>query len=137
MREEEIIKEVNRAIYRLKEITDDEWFFEMDKQCLQAIQGLLDLYQKEKEKNEELKEKYKRLIKANDNLKSTKRIKTYKDVEKFFIPKSKVRELQDKYKNKIEKLESKKIWNEPVDTIIKNRYTNYYNAYEELLEERN
>ena len=51
------------------------------------------------------------------------------------ILKSKVRELQDKYKSKIEKLESKKIWNEPVDTINKNRYTNYYNAYEELLQE--
>lgn len=56
-------------------------------------------------------------------------------VHSQFIPKSKVRELQNKYKNKIEKLESKKIWNEPVDTINKNRYTNYYNAYEELLQE--
>ena len=52
-----------------------------------------------------------------------------------FIRKDKIRELQDKYKNKLERLESKKIWNEPIDTINKNRYTNYFNAYEELLEE--
>ena len=40
------------------------------------------------------------------------------------------------YENLIEKLYSKKVWNEPVDTILKNRYVNYINVLNELLEER-
>ena len=57
------------------------------------------------------------------------------EINKRYISKDKIRKLQEKYKNKIERLESKKIWNEPVDTINKNRYTNYFNVYEELLQE--
>lgn len=86
------------------------------------------------DKNEEFKknnEKYKIQLTDNQYIKIIESVET--DINKEW--KSKVRELQDKYKSKIEKLESKKIWNEPVDTINKNRYTNYYNAYEELLQE--
>lgn len=82
---------------------------------------------------ENLIKEYKELKKLEDVT-----IETLKDtnyIHNNYIPKSKVRELQDKYKNRIEKLESKKIWNEPIDTINKNRYTNYFNAYEELLQE--
>ena len=87
----------------------------------QSIIYLLNLIEKQQKEIEELKN-----------------IETYKlaiiDKDKY-ISKDKIRELQDKYKKEIEKLESKKLWNEPVDTIKKNRYTNYYNAYEELLKE--
>lgn len=121
MNEEEII------LY-LTHTTEDDFDLEEHQKHNRylAIQGLLDLYNKEKEKNKELTDEYmiqKHLINA--------------DFLKDYISKDKIRELQNKYKKEIEKLESKKIWNEPVDTINKNRYTNYFNAYEELLEERN
>ena len=120
MSEEEIIDRVMMI---------DQWKVSGDiytQNELNAIGELLDLYNKEKEKNKELEEK---------QLKKSGIYEIGIDLDDDYIPKSKVRELQNKYKNKIEKLESKKIWNEPVDTINKNRYTNYYNAYEEILQE--
>ena len=137
----EDIKVLEEFINNYKEIQDkykdDEIQAEIERSCYfeevpaQAIENLI-------ARNKELEEKNKKLEKFF--------IKYFDDIDKEFngllnhkfidyIPKSKVKELQDKYKNKIEKLESKKIWNEPVDTINKNRYTNYYNAYEELLQE--
>lgn len=89
---------------------------------LNAIGELLDLYYKQQKEIERIKS-----------------LDIYKLIEKWetgqLIHKDKIKEIQNKYKKEIEKLESKKIWNEPVDTIKKNRYTNYYNAYEELLGE--
>lgn len=53
------------------------------------------------------------------------------------IPKQVIRDKIQEYKNKIYKLESKKMWNEPIDTINKNRYVNYINILKELLNEVN
>lgn len=51
------------------------------------------------------------------------------------IDKSKVKEKIKEYDKQIKKLENKKVWNEPADTIIRNRLCNYYNALQELLRE--
>ena len=53
-----------------------------------------------------------------------------------FIPISVIQNKLDYYDKEIKKLENKKIWNEPCDTIIRNRFCNYYNALKLLLEER-
>ena len=73
-------------------------------------------------------------------------IKAYKELEKYyekqnevnakFIPVSLVEEKIEEYKNKIDKLYNQKVWNEPMDTIYENRYVNYINILEELLEKR-
>lgn len=42
----------------------------------------------------------------------------------------------EEYKKQIQKLESKKVWEEPVDTIKYNRYACYINAFLSLLEEK-
>lgn len=57
MSEEEIIKEV-KSMFK-----DDDSRFWIGQNGVKAIQGLLDLYQKEKQKNEELEDKIKRKIK--------------------------------------------------------------------------
>ena len=49
------------------------------------------------------------------------------------IPKSKIQEKLDELDKEIRKIESKKLWNEPIDTMIRNRLCNYYNALKELL----
>lgn len=56
--------------------------------------------------------------------------------EKQMIPVQKVEETIEKYQNKIDKLYNQKVWNEPMDTIYKNRYVNYINILQELLEKR-
>lgn len=83
-----------------------------------AVRNLIARYKELEQKCKIRKEIYNRDIKAVD--------------DKW---KSKVKEKIEKYKNKIDKLENKKLWNEPVDTINKNRWTNYINAYLELLED--
>ena len=50
------------------------------------------------------------------------------------VSKSVIRDKIKEYETKIEKLHNKKIWNEPVDTILNNRYVNYINVLKELLE---
>ncbi len=52
----------------------------------------------------ELEEKNKKLVEANDNLKATKRIKTYRETEKYFIPKSKVLSIMRDIQERTEKL---------------------------------
>ena len=55
---------------------------------------------------------------------------------KNYIPVSLVEETIEEYKNKIDKLYNQKVWNEPMDTIYNNRYVNYINILQELLEKR-
>lgn len=60
MSEEEIIKKVENIIYTLNEVLEDENYDyeekESAKEQLEITQGLLDLYQKEKEKNNKIKD---------------------------------------------------------------------------------
>lgn len=61
MSEEEIIKGITNIIYTFNDVIQDkEWYnqeeIESAKEQLRFTQGLLDLYNKEKEKNEELEE---------------------------------------------------------------------------------
>ena len=55
---------------------------------------------------------------------------------KNYIPVSLVEETIEEYKNKIDKLYNQKVWNEPMDTIYNNRYVNYINILQKLLEKR-
>ena len=59
---------------------------------------------------------------------------TQKEIEKDYIPKSKVKELRDKYKKEIEKFENKRICDRQ-DLIDERIYRVYYKAYQKLLEE--
>lgn len=101
---------------------------------LNAIGELLDLYYKQQKEIEEIRN-WKYTIDTIEDLEKLKELDVIKIKGKEYICKDKIKEIQNKYKKEIERLESKKLWNEPVDTIKKNIYTNYYNAYEELLKE--
>lgn len=57
-------------------------------------------------------------------------------IDKNYIPVSLVEETIEEYKNEIDKLYNQKVWNEPMDTIYENRYVNYINILQELLEKR-
>lgn len=59
-----------------------------------------------------------------------------KELEENSIPVSLVEEMIEEYKNEIDKLYNQKVWNEPMDTIYNNRYVNYINILQELLEKR-
>ena len=61
MSEEEIIKRLKDTISLFN--GDTHCFTYSDNERVEAMQGLLDLYQKEKEKNKELEDKIKRKIK--------------------------------------------------------------------------
>lgn len=114
----------------------------MDNEIKQTIDTILKLIEKQQKEIEELKEITKMYdsVCINTNNKVVIADKEYFDSGIFikkYVSKNKIREKQNKYKKKIEKLENKKIWNEPVDTINNNRYVNYFNAYEELLDDEN
>jgi len=113
----------------------------------QALETLLNLIKKQQQKIEKLAKtcsKYKDTLEHyedkvfNNDMIDLEKVTDLDEISvlgKKYISKDKIRELQDKYKNKIERLESKKIWNEPIDTVLTRRYINYFDAYEELLEE--
>ena len=93
--------------------------------------ALSDLVQAE-HKNKELEEKWDKDTHKLQNaldLANADKINNY-------IPVSLVEETIEEYKNKIDKLYNQKVWNEPMDTIYKNRYVNYINILQELLEKR-
>lgn len=52
----------------------------------------------------------------------------------YFIPKAIIRNKIKEYESKRQELYNKELWNEPVDTILNNRYVNYINVLNELLE---
>ena len=52
------------------------------------------------------------------------------------ISKDKIREKLNKYREKLEKLHSQELWNEPEDSIKDFKYNHYLEAYKELLEEK-
>lgn len=96
---------------------------------------------------------YKRVLKENEKLKEDrdkfkkalgKRITYCNELEKdlfencsnYVIPKQIVKDKIEEYKNEIDKLYNQKVWNEPMDTIYNNRYVNYINILQELLEKR-
>lgn len=55
-------------------------------------------------------------------------------IEAKYISKDKIKAKIEEYQNKIDKMYTKKLWNEPIDTINKNRYVNYVNILQSLLE---
>lgn len=98
MSEEEIIKGITNIIYTCNEaIEDEEWYSQEERESAEEqvkfVQGLLDLYNKEKEKNKERKERLQEEINENCILKTKlygesiskdkirEKIKYYKDYE--------------------------------------------------------
>jgi hypothetical protein len=100
---------------------------------------VLNLIEKLQKENEELKEDRDKFKKALG-----KRITYCNELEKdlfencsnYVIPKQIVKDKIEEYKNEIDKLYNQKVWNEPMDTIYNNRYVNYINILQELLEKR-
>lgn len=89
-------------------------------------------------RNKELEEnikKQKQLTKLAQTITDESLKEALIEFEKDYIPKSKIKEKRDYYKKEIDKMENKKIWNEPIDTIRKNRFINYFNILQELLGE--
>ena len=88
-------------------------------------------FKKQQEQIEELKEKNKELIEGQtDTLEKI----LAPELLKKYVSKDKIKAKIEEYKKQIQKLESKKLWEEPVDTIKYNRYVCYINAFLSLLE---
>jgi len=123
-----------------------------------AIATLYTAYEKEKEKNKELSDKltekickgveeeileeYRQTIISKD-----KEIEELKDKNKFYNTaynlgktyankkwKDKIKAKIEEYENKIKKIRSKKLINEPEDTIVITRYAHYISVLQSLLE---
>lgn len=116
-------EDINNLIEELTNVRPDELSTEGLK-LFNKINEIID-------KNKELEEENKELKKDNKRYE-----KELHDVIEFSIPVSLVEEKIEEYKNKIDKLYNQKVWNEPMDTIYENRYVNYINILEELLEKR-
>lgn len=114
MSEEEIIKE-------LKVLIGLEEFNRLSYKENKAIQGLLDLYNKEKEKNRQSKM---RIVQLENEI--TARIE---DVNKYFVSKDKIKEKIENYV-----IKSK---HPLVNAQSRKEYTFGIRALQELLEERN
>lgn len=125
MSEEEIKNKANAIIENHREI-DKMMVIEM----VDLIQGLLDLYKKEKEKNKTLEE----LLQGN----LFEMYKYYKNLCSSYqancISKDKINAKIEECENKIKKIRSKKVINEPEDTIVITRYAHYISVLQSLLE---
>ena len=55
------------------------------------------------------------------------------EFEEKFIAKDKIKEKIEKYREKLERLHSQELWNEPEDSIKDFKYNHYLEAYKELL----
>lgn len=144
MKEEEIINNCKSFISVLKDMEmfytyeqlDYDKKYEKEKQY-KSIQGLLDLYKKEKEKNKELLEERKgyaeEYIHNNPWLyKQLNELYVFKtDVEKDYISKDKIREKIAKCNNTIDNLEIAK-QNENFDELIKETFDIQIQAYKFL-----
>jgi hypothetical protein len=99
MSEEEIIDRTILLLQCYVELKEDDKqghtsAYEMQFEDFEAIQGLLDIYQKEKEKNKELEEERKQFYEGE--LYTAKQLKNIeRDRNKYFIHKSKIEELRD------------------------------------------
>lgn len=112
---------------------------------IQALENLIKGYRELEEKLDSSRKANELLNKTNNELRleiRTTYSKVVNDIiSKFnlgddYIPKSKVQEKLEELDKKIKKIENKKVWNEPADTIIRNRLCNYYNALKELMEDK-
>lgn len=112
-------QDINKLIEELTKVRPDELSTEGLK-LFNKINEIIDI-------NKELKEK---------NKKKSIEIICYQEELENSIPVSLVEEKIEEYKNEIDKLYNQKVWNEPMDTIYKNRYVNYINILQELLEKR-
>ena len=120
MSEEDIIKGINKMLNECDRYFDEcgTYLHLAGKEEQDLVQGLLDLYNKEKEKNKEIEEIN---FKVNYNLiKTTEQLETLKD---------KIREKQMYY----EKMLREEKWGEKTELGLRNRIV----ALQELLEERN
>lgn len=90
--------------------------------CINAIDNVLNLIEKQQKEIENLKEQNKNLNWYFENQKDN------------FVHKDKIKAKIEEYENKIKKIRSKKIINEPEDTIIITRYAHYISVLQSLLE---
>ena len=87
-------------------------------------------YYKLKKENEELKKRQIYLVNERRELE-----KIAFESNENYISKQVIRDKIDELTKEISKLENKGLWNEPFDTIKRNRFVNYINILKELLGE--
>lgn len=116
-------EDINNLIEELTKVRPDE----LSKEGLKLFNKINEII----DKNRELEENNKLLIQQNIIYK-----KNIHDLKHNNIPVSLVEETIEEYKNEIDKLYNQKVWNEPMDTIYNNRYVNYINILQKLLEKR-
>lgn len=101
------------------------------KQGLEDLLTILNLIEKQAKEIEELKEK---LFQKNSLIVISRIEDKLEEIDNDYIPKQKIKEKLEEYRNKIKRLKNKQLWNEPVDTIRNNKYRDYCYILEELLE---
>lgn len=115
---------INAIYSQMKVKNDNNEDIQYYKKEIQSIKNIVDNYLKEKARADNLEKEYSKMLTKID------------EYEVNYIPVSLVEETIEEYKNEIDKLYNQKVWNEPMDTIYKNRYVNYINILQELLEKR-
>ena len=125
MSEEEIINKAKLIINNHREI-DKMMVIEM----VELVQGLLDLYNKEKEKNKELEMQLLEKDLYIDGLKEDRRIAIKEIQEEYYISKDKIREKMDCFDKELQKADKMG------DEELKERIFCATSTLYELLEER-
>lgn len=95
-----------------------------------AMQIVIEELEKEREKNERLE----KFIQNGEYTWKQKYNETFEHVKKEFVSKEKIEEKIEEFKNKIQKIRSKKLFNEPKDAIYITRYKHYIAVLQSLLE---
>lgn len=113
---------INAIYSQMKVKNDNDEDIQYFKKEIQSIKNIVNNYLKEKARADKLEKEYSKMLTKID------------EYEVNYIPVSLVEEMIEEYKNEIDKLYNQKVWNEPMDTIYKNRYVNYINILQELLE---
>lgn len=126
--EEEIMEYINTIKPKnLNNYKDETNCALITKKQVKAIQGLLDLYKQEKEKNKELK-KYYATRKEVEDLKET--IACLHESAKDYISKDKIKEKIEELKKEQKEYENSQEWEIQDDIVAQ------INVLEELLEEK-
>lgn len=115
--------EEKKAIDDIKrELTDEDRREYMNKWFADDLQTLVNLIEKQSKEIEELKEE-------NEKYKNP----PFFDEDKY-TENDKIKAKIEEYENKIKKIRSKKLINEPEDTIVITRYAHYISVLQSLLE---
>ena len=134
----ELSEEEEIAIETLKEVASDDFDTlgdEISPKMAQNILNVISNQQKEIKKEKSRKMELAELLDKQEN--EINSLQQELEIQEgCSISKDKIRKKLEKYREKLEKLHSQELWNEPEDSIKDFKYNHYLEAYKELLEDK-